>query len=249
MPGPRSTIRTMQPPADRAGAHRHRQAAAVARRVLQQVGERALQLGGVGAHERQVGVDGELDRLARRPACVGRFAQRLVDRRPRPGSEPRSRPAAARGPAACRSAPTDVVAESAMSASTCSRSSPVTDAERSAPMPGRASRSPACAGRGRPSAAPRSSSRRCDAAPRSRRHRPAAARGSARPRATDSSTGTTRARDALLLGYAEGRRAGRATRCGASPSISGIAIAPLVGGDGSELHRGRARVEQLGQPP
>ena len=46
-----------QPPAGHARAHRDRVAARVARAVLEQVGERALELGGVGAHERQVAVE------------------------------------------------------------------------------------------------------------------------------------------------------------------------------------------------
>ena len=52
--------------ADVARAHGHGMAAGVPVRVLEQVREGALELGGVGAHGRQVGVDGELEGARRR---------------------------------------------------------------------------------------------------------------------------------------------------------------------------------------
>ncbi len=65
-PGPAVDDADQQPPAGHAPADRDRVAARVARAVLEQVGERPLELGRVGAHERQVGVEREREALRRR---------------------------------------------------------------------------------------------------------------------------------------------------------------------------------------
>ena len=67
-------------------------------------GERALELRGVGLDQRQVGVDRELDAMARRRRDVlDGGAQDLLDRASRSAAR-RRRPAAGRGRAACRPA-------------------------------------------------------------------------------------------------------------------------------------------------
>ena len=66
-----------QPPADRARADRDRVAARVPDRVLEQVRERALELGGVGAHEREVAVERERE-VARRPVDARRSRLRTT---------------------------------------------------------------------------------------------------------------------------------------------------------------------------
>ena len=63
MPGPAVDDAHDQARPDRAGAHRDRLPAAVGDRVLHQVGERALQLDGIGAQRRQVAVELEGDEL------------------------------------------------------------------------------------------------------------------------------------------------------------------------------------------
>ena len=88
----------------------------VARRVLQQVGEGALELGGVGADERQVGGD----RAARRSRAAARCRRRRPGRPPRPSTTPRAarrcRPPGATGRAACRPGATSRPASPTMSA-------------------------------------------------------------------------------------------------------------------------------------
>ena len=93
--------------ADDPRAHLDRMPAAVAPRVLEQVDEDALELGGVGPHERQVAVEGQ--REARRVAARRHRRRRCA--RPPPASTsraapPRRPPAAWTGRAACRRAPT-----------------------------------------------------------------------------------------------------------------------------------------------
>src|SRR4051794_15044803 len=68
-------------PADVARAHGHGMPAGMAVGVLEQVREGALELGGVGAHRRQVAVEGEL-KLALRDV-LDRRADHLLDRGPR----------------------------------------------------------------------------------------------------------------------------------------------------------------------
>ena len=68
-PRPGSPGRGRRPPAQRDpaghGADQHRPARREAHRVLEQVDEHPLELGGVGADEGEVGVEGDLDRLGR----------------------------------------------------------------------------------------------------------------------------------------------------------------------------------------
>ena len=61
-PGPAVDHADEQPPTGDARAHRDRMAARVTHAVLEQVGERALELGRIRPHERQVGVERERER-------------------------------------------------------------------------------------------------------------------------------------------------------------------------------------------
>ncbi len=86
--------------------HRHGLPARVAQRVLDQVGERSLEVGGVGADRRDVGLDRDPDLAAggspaHRAGRPGRPAPR-PRARPSPGAARPGRPEAARGRAACR---------------------------------------------------------------------------------------------------------------------------------------------------
>ena len=63
-------------------AHRHRLVVAVAQRVLDQVRERAPQLAGVGAHQRQVGARSTAAPRSRRAGVLDRGADHLLERAP-----------------------------------------------------------------------------------------------------------------------------------------------------------------------
>ena len=109
MPGPWSTTRTRARRPHDARAHGDRLPCRVRARVLEQVGERPLELRRVGAHERQVGVDATARRARRRgradrpplragpprasttagaarraPACSRERSSRFVDQRGQP---------------------------------------------------------------------------------------------------------------------------------------------------------------------
>ena len=89
----RRRARAGAPPLARARTEIGCAAASSATRVLEQVRERALELGGVGEHQRQVAIDRELEALGRRPARRDRLAQHLVDRAPVARAAPPRRPA------------------------------------------------------------------------------------------------------------------------------------------------------------
>ena len=141
---------------DRPRADRDRMAARVARRVLQQVGEGALELRGVGADERQVGVERERERARR----AGRRRRRPRAGPPRSSTTPRAaRPCAPPG-ATCR-AGCRPAARGARPRRRCrprARDAPRRDSDAAsrARRPPSGSRSAASAGRARPSAAARS---------------------------------------------------------------------------------------------
>ena len=94
IPGPWSTTRTTILSPTQPRLDQDRPAAAVADRVLEQVGEGALELGGVGLDQRQVAVDREPHRLGPRRSPRERRRAPRRGRPPRGGARPCPPPAA-----------------------------------------------------------------------------------------------------------------------------------------------------------
>ena len=140
--------------ADVAGADGHRMAAGVALGVLEQVRERALELGGVGAHGRQVAVDRDLERARRERGPRSR-------RRTTSSTDHHSgRGSAASASSRERSSRLSIRRESRSPPRRRPRRAPRARTRRGSGAQrlggGRGSRSAASAGRARPSAAARS---------------------------------------------------------------------------------------------